>query len=66
MFYIATILVLLPRLLSYGRQVLQNLGLWSQTLSRDLPNLGMSTDNGEIIYEPFDDGWTQTGDTVTV
>ncbi len=48
------------------RQILQHLGLWSQTLSRDPPNQETSTDNGEIIYEPFDDGWPQTGNAVAV
>jgi hypothetical protein len=43
------------------RQILKHLGLWSQPLSRDPPNLEVATDNGRIIYEPFDDGWTQPG-----
>jgi hypothetical protein len=31
------------------RQILEHLNLWKQNLSRDPPNLEVSTDNGEII-----------------
>ncbi len=48
------------------RQILEHLNLWKQNLSRDPPNLEVSTDNGEIIYEPFDDGWTQAKNAVAV
>ena len=48
------------------RQILEHLNLWKQNLSRDPPNLEVSTDNGKIIYEPFDDGWTQAKNAVAV
>jgi len=34
--------------------------------SRDPPNLEVSTAHGKIIYEPFDDGWTQAKNAVAV
>ncbi len=48
------------------RHILEHLNLWKQNLSRDPPNLEVSTDNGEIIYEPFYDGWTQAKNAVAV
>lgn len=39
------------------QQIPQHLGLYVQNLSRDLPNREVLSNDGEIIYEPFDDGW---------
>jgi hypothetical protein len=39
------------------RQILERLGLWVQRPSRNLPSQETSHENGEIVYEPFDDGW---------
>ena len=41
------------------RQILEHLNLWEERLSRNPPNLEVSTAYSTIIYEPFDDGWTQ-------
>ncbi len=48
------------------RQILVHLNLWEERLSRDPPNLEVSTAHGKIIYEPFDDGWTQAKNAVAV
>jgi hypothetical protein len=48
------------------RQIVEHLNLWEKEPSRDPPNLEVSTDNGKIIYEPFDDGWIQPLDAVSV
>ena len=39
------------------RHILEHLGLWVQDSSRDPPSQEASHENGEIVYEPFDDGW---------
>jgi hypothetical protein len=39
------------------RQILEHLGLRVQKSSGDLPSQEASHENGEIVYEPFDDGW---------
>jgi hypothetical protein len=36
------------------RQILEYLNLWEQNLSRNPPNVEVPTDNGKIIYDPFD------------
>jgi len=38
-------------------QVLEHLGLWLQKPSKDPPSQEASHGNGDIVYEPFDDGW---------
>ena len=38
-------------------QILEHLGLWVQKSSRDPPSQEAPHENGEIVYEPFDDGW---------
>lgn len=48
------------------RQILQHIGLWQGSLSRDPPDMKALPHHGEIIYEPFDDGWAQTGNAVAV
>jgi len=39
------------------RHILEHLGLWVQKSSRDPPSPEAPHENGEIVYEPFDDGW---------
>ncbi|MBA7674454.1 hypothetical protein ES703_82668 [subsurface metagenome] len=39
------------------RHVLEHIGLWVQRPSRDARSQQASHENGEIVYEPFDDGW---------
>ncbi len=39
------------------RQILQHLDLWEQKASIDPPNLETFSENNDLIYEPFDDGW---------
>ena len=36
--------------------ILEHLGLWVQKSSRDPPSQA-SHEDGEIVYEPFGDGW---------
>jgi hypothetical protein len=44
------------------RQILEHLGLWVQKSSRDPPRQETFDQNGQIVYEPFDDGWPGYGD----
>lgn len=37
------------------RQILKHLGLWTQTPSRDYPDIKSSPKNSELVYELFDD-----------
>lgn len=37
-------------------QILQHTGIWQGSLSRDPPDMKALSSNGEIVYEPFDDG----------
>jgi len=37
------------------RHILEHLGLWVQKSSRDPPSRETSRENGQIVYEPFDD-----------
>jgi len=39
------------------RQILEHLGLWGQKSSRDPPSQEAFDQNGQIVYEPLDDGW---------
>ena len=38
-------------------QILEHLGVSVQKSSRDPPSQEAPHENGEIVYEPFDDGW---------
>ena len=38
------------------RQILEHLGVSVQKSSRDPPSQEAPHENGEIVYEPFDDG----------
>ena len=39
------------------RHIREHLGLWVQKSSRDPPSQEAFHGNGEIVYEPIDDGW---------
>ncbi len=39
------------------KKILEHLSLWEQNASRDPPNRETSSENNDLIYEPFDDGW---------
>lgn len=39
------------------RHILEHLGLWVQKSTRDPPSQEAPHEDGEIVYEPFDDGW---------
>ncbi|MHC4268482.1 MAG: hypothetical protein ACYSWS_03760 [Planctomycetota bacterium] len=39
------------------RKILEHLELWAQKPSRDPPNRETSSENNELIYEPFYDDW---------
>ena len=36
---------------------IKDLGLWGQKSSRGPPSQEAFDQNGQIVYEPFDDGW---------
>ncbi|GBE40238.1 hypothetical protein BMS3Bbin09_00112 [bacterium BMS3Bbin09] len=39
------------------KQILQNLNLWAERLSRDPPEWELSYADNSFVREPFDDGW---------